>query len=47
MVWEMGVPPQVRGKIWPLCIGNALMITPELFNIFANYARNARAVKEK
>ncbi|MES1909747.1 MAG: hypothetical protein MHM6MM_002442 [Cercozoa sp. M6MM] len=39
LVFRVGVPPQFRGKLWSLLIGNALMVTPELFDAFAQRAR--------
>ncbi|CAD5118092.1 DgyrCDS6829 [Dimorphilus gyrociliatus] len=39
-LWWKGVPPAVRGKIWQLAIGNDLNITPELFEICRNRARD-------
>jgi len=46
LVFKMGIPPKLRGQVWPLAIGNALMIGKELFDIFAAQARNARLVKK-
>lgn len=32
-LWWQGIPPNVRGKVWMLAIGNDLHITPELYEI--------------
>lgn len=40
----LGIPPSVRGTLWPFLIGNDLRITPELFEIFG--ARAARAKQQ-
>ncbi|XP_041368705.1 TBC1 domain family member 12-like [Gigantopelta aegis] len=32
-LWWLGLPPNVRGKVWKLAIGNELNITPELYEI--------------
>lgn len=39
-LWWQGVPPNVRGKIWKLAIGNDLNITEELYEICVNRARD-------
>ena len=39
----LGIPPAVRGKVWPVMIGNQLQITPELYRIFTGHARLRRA----
>ena len=44
LVWLHGIPPMIRGKVWARLVGNSLMITEELFGIFATYAQNARQV---
>jgi hypothetical protein len=46
MVWRLGIPPQVRGQVWPRAIGNLVHITPELFDIFYTQAQNARNVRQ-
>jgi hypothetical protein len=33
-----GIPSAVRGKAWPLLMGNQLQVTPELMEIFYNHA---------
>lgn len=35
----MGIPPNLRGKIWAKYIGNTLQVTPELFGIFRSHAK--------
>jgi len=37
--WWLGIPPSVRGAVWKLAVGNALFLTPELFLIFQNNAK--------
>ena len=34
-----GVPPSLRGRVWPLAIGNPLKVTPELYMIYQERAR--------
>jgi hypothetical protein len=34
-----GIPSSLRPQVWPLAIGNALEITPELFESFIKLAR--------
>jgi hypothetical protein len=29
-----GIPPKLRGEAWPLAIGNQLLITPELYQVY-------------
>eukprot|EP00741_Cyanophora_paradoxa_P002005 tig00000525_g1944.t1 len=41
-MWRQGLPPRIRGVVWPLAIGNQLQITRELFTIFGQHARQAR-----
>ena len=38
----VGIPPRVRGVVWALALGNALMITRELYDIFGAQATRAR-----
>ncbi|KAL6474745.1 hypothetical protein MHYP_G00157850 [Metynnis hypsauchen] len=38
-LWWQGLPPNVRGKVWSLAIGNELNITPELYEIFLSRAK--------
>ncbi|CEM02604.1 unnamed protein product [Vitrella brassicaformis CCMP3155] len=40
--WRQGLPPKIREIVWPLALGNALRITPELFDIHLQKARRAR-----
>ena len=42
LVAKVGIPPRVRGVVWPLALGNALMITQELYEIFGQQAQRAR-----
>ncbi|VDM62978.1 unnamed protein product [Angiostrongylus costaricensis] len=32
-LWWQGIPPKIRGRVWSLVIGNALDITPELYEL--------------
>ena len=43
----VGVPSQYRPTVWPVCIGNALSITKDLFEIFRDRARIARRAEEE
>ncbi|XP_051959001.1 TBC1 domain family member 12-like isoform X2 [Xyrauchen texanus] len=38
-LWWQGLPPNVRGKVWSLAIGNELNITSELYEIFLSRAK--------
>ncbi|XP_060795529.1 TBC1 domain family member 12 isoform X2 [Neoarius graeffei] len=38
-LWWQGLPPNVRGKVWSLAVGNELNITPELYEIFLSRAK--------
>ncbi|KAM6951571.1 LOW QUALITY PROTEIN: TBC1 domain family member 12 [Aplochiton taeniatus] len=38
-LWWQGLPPNVRGKVWSLAIGNELNITPGLYGIFLSRAK--------
>eukprot|EP01103_Thecamoeba_quadrilineata_P001242 TRINITY_DN11097_c0_g1_i1.p1 TRINITY_DN11097_c0_g1~~TRINITY_DN11097_c0_g1_i1.p1 ORF type:complete len:442 (+),score=61.20 TRINITY_DN11097_c0_g1_i1:50-1375(+) len=40
LIWQ-GVPPNMRGQVWPMVIGNALQITPELYQICLENSRKA------
>lgn len=40
--WSVGIPPKLRGEVWPLAIDNALMITPELYGVFCTRAAAVR-----
>lgn len=41
-MWWAGIPPAVRGKIWNLCFGNELRITPELYDISLAHAKETK-----
>ncbi|KAM9462288.1 TBC1 domain family member 12 isoform 2-T2 [Clarias gariepinus] len=46
-LWWQGLPPNVRGKVWSLAIGNELNITSELYEIFLSRAKERwRSFKE-
>lgn len=32
-LWRQGIPPQLRCYVWPLAVGNALRITPAVFDM--------------
>lgn len=34
LYFHKGIPPSVRGIVWPLLVGNNLEITTELYDIF-------------
>ncbi|XP_072523055.1 TBC1 domain family member 12 isoform X2 [Salminus brasiliensis] len=38
-LWWQGLPPNIRGKVWSLAIGNELNITSELYEIFLSRAK--------
>uniref|UniRef100_UPI003AAF104E TBC1 domain family member 12-like n=1 Tax=Centroberyx gerrardi TaxID=166262 RepID=UPI003AAF104E len=38
-LWWQGLPPNVRGRVWSLAIGNELNITAELYGIFLSRAK--------
>ncbi|XP_058649596.1 TBC1 domain family member 12 isoform X3 [Onychostoma macrolepis] len=38
-LWWQGLPPNVRGKVWSLAIGNELNITSDLYDIFLSRAK--------
>jgi len=40
-VLRVGIPPRLRGRVWPLAIGNNLHITRDLFNIMRERAHDA------
>lgn len=42
--WRQGLPPRIRKVVWPLAIGNALRITPELFEICTQKAVEVRTL---
>jgi len=39
---SLGVPPRLRGIVWPLAIGNRLRITPEVFSTISSRAASER-----
>eukprot|EP00667_Euglena_gracilis_P005133 EG_transcript_5161 len=41
-LWLQGIPDSVRKDVWPLAIGNALRITPELYAILKAKVEEAR-----
>eukprot|EP00929_Paragymnodinium_shiwhaense_P108202 TRINITY_DN74530_c0_g1_i1.p1 TRINITY_DN74530_c0_g1~~TRINITY_DN74530_c0_g1_i1.p1 ORF type:complete len:939 (-),score=171.09 TRINITY_DN74530_c0_g1_i1:390-3206(-) len=45
-LWRQGLPPRVREVLWPQAIGNVLKITPQLFEIYKEQAREARKAHE-
>ncbi|XP_056627355.1 TBC1 domain family member 12 isoform X3 [Triplophysa dalaica] len=46
-LWWQGLPPNVRGKVWSLAIGNELNITSDLYDIFLSRARERwRSIRE-
>ena len=36
--WKQGLPPAVRGLVWPLALGNSLRITEELYSYYTSQA---------
>uniref|UniRef100_A0A8C1GNE5 TBC1 domain family, member 12b n=1 Tax=Cyprinus carpio TaxID=7962 RepID=A0A8C1GNE5_CYPCA len=38
-LWWQGLPPNVRGKVWSLAIGNEMNITSDLYEIFLSRAK--------
>ena len=41
-----GIPPPIRGKAWPVMVGNGLKITPELYNMFKSQGKANREMYE-
>ena len=41
-LWRAGVPPVIRARVWPLAVGNALRVTPSLFDLLRSRARSVR-----
>ena len=46
-VWKFGIPKQLRGKVWPLAIGNSLMMTQNLYSHFAQRAKQVTEARKK
>eukprot|EP00668_Euglena_longa_P015833 GGOE01019996.1.p1 GENE.GGOE01019996.1~~GGOE01019996.1.p1 ORF type:complete len:635 (-),score=133.20 GGOE01019996.1:206-2110(-) len=44
-LWLQGIPDSVRKDVWPLAIGNALSITPELYEILKAKAEESRKTR--
>lgn len=42
LLYEVGIPPKLRGEIWSIAIDNRLSITRELYEVFYNRALAAR-----
>lgn len=42
-----GIPSYLRGRVWPLAVGNALNITPALYEVFAAHGRSARVAADR
>jgi hypothetical protein len=40
--WFSGIPPSLRGELWPVAVGNGLHIVPEIFEIQIEKVRTAR-----
>ncbi len=40
-----GIPADLRSRIWPLAIGNSIRVTPEMFRITLNRARNLQEME--
>ena len=47
MVSKYGVPTKIRGQVWPVAIGNALMVNAELYKIFSDRANRFKAKKKR
>eukprot|EP00118_Oscarella_pearsei_P008821 m.47423 g.47423 ORF g.47423 m.47423 type:complete len:552 (+) comp33784_c0_seq4:415-2070(+) len=43
-MWWHGIPPSVRGAVWPKAIGNSLHITEDLYKIFLARANEKLAI---
>ena len=41
-LWWQGLPPSIRGQVWKLAIGNDLNVTPELFGICLERAKERK-----
>merc|ERR1719431_2189768 len=44
-LWWKGLPPPVRGRVWKLALPNALNLTPQLYNILVNRAKEQLETK--
>eukprot|EP00761_Pharyngomonas_kirbyi_P004679 gb/GECH01004684.1/.p1 GENE.gb/GECH01004684.1/~~gb/GECH01004684.1/.p1 ORF type:complete len:537 (+),score=115.46 gb/GECH01004684.1/:1-1611(+) len=44
-LWKHGIPPQVRGRVWELAIGNELNINEDLYCIFQSKAMDDRIAR--
>lgn len=42
-LWKQGVPASIRARVWSLAIGNALRLTPSLFELLQTRAASIRA----
>ena len=47
LVIKQGVPTKIRGQVWPVAIGNQLMINAELYRIFSDRANRYKAKKRR
>ena len=45
MIYE-GVPAEIRMYVWPLCIGNGIKATPEMFHITIERARQLQSLSK-
>jgi hypothetical protein len=42
-MWWAGIPARCRTRVWPVLIGNAMKITPEVFNLSLQRSKRLRA----
>ena len=47
MVEKQGVPTKIRGQVWPVAIGNQLMVNAELYKIVSERANRFKAKKKR
>jgi hypothetical protein len=45
-LWRLGIPAKYRARVWPLAIGNSLRITPALFDMCRNRAKQLMRLHE-
>ena len=41
-LWFLGIPPALRSMVWPRAVGNALKISPEIYELYGSRAGSVR-----
>lgn len=44
-MWMAGIPPRCRPRVWPVLLGNAAKVTPDVFNLSLARAKRLRRLK--